>query len=148
MLRALLLLVLLPLYAETAGPVRELVYPQAIGGRIMPRYDKGYLIYLEHPNHIEIHGPDGLRYFETDVACPGGGTCSTSDAALNSRGEIAVGMGYSGPKGYRGAIRIYDRTGADIRLIETGLYLPGRLAYDKRDSLWTLGWQEGSDANR
>jgi hypothetical protein len=77
----------------------------------------------------------------TDLACPENASCSLSELAVNSRGEMAVGMSYSAPDGYRGGIRILDSKGAEIRFIETGLYVPGRLAYDKNDALWTLGWQ-------
>jgi hypothetical protein len=36
---------------------------------------------------------------------------------------------------------LFDRTGAQIRFVDTGLYLPTQVCFAPDHSIWTVGWQ-------
>jgi hypothetical protein len=125
--------------------VREVVYGGigAIGGQIIPLYDKGYLVYLHHPSdRLQVFRPDTQLAYDIQPACPTSGPCSPGSNAVTSNGVVALGYGYTSDAGIRvGGIRILDPQGKSLRFIETDGYIPQSLAFDKDDNLWTLGWQ-------
>lgn len=135
------------LFAEAV--VREMVYPGAtiLGGQAVPRYDKGYLIYLERDRWLEVHAPDGQLAFRVQVLCPGTGTCSSLAGAANSRGEVAVTLAWRKPEGWAAGIQIFSADGKPRRLIDTGRLVPQMLCFDRSDSLWVLGWQRDAILN-
>jgi hypothetical protein len=123
--------------------LREVLYPGAtlLGGQTVPRYDKGYLIYLDRTNLLEVHRPDGQLAYKVPVHCPGGASCSSLTVAANSRGEIAVTLAYRKAAAYAGGVQIFSAGGKPGRLIDTGRLVPQMLCFDKDDNLWVLGWQ-------
>ena len=144
-MRALVLPLALAVWAETS--VREVIYSGAVsaGGQIVPRFDKGWLAYVYHPNRLELFRPDGQRALDTEVQCPGSGFCSTAGIAVGSRGTIAVTLAYIDAKGRGSGIRLLSPEGRELRFIDTFPYVPVSLAFDEEDDLWSLGWQRGED---
>lgn len=142
-MRTCSLLLLFAVLTPAEESLRHLVYGQAVtvGGQIVPTFDKGYLIYLHQPNRLQVFTPDGSLWFDQELACPGTGTCSAGPVAADSRGNVAVGFGYWTQQGKAGGIRILSSKGQETRFIETGLYVPSCLAFDRNDELWALGWQ-------
>ena len=124
---------------------REVVYAgiAAVGGQIIPLYDKGYLVYLQHPsNRLQVFRPDTQLAYEIDPPCPASGTCSPGATAVTATGIVAVGYGYTSDAGIRvGGIRILDPQGKSLRFIDTDGYIPQSLAFDNDENLWVHGWQ-------
>ena len=54
---------------------------------------------------------------------------------------MALGIAYPSPTAYVSGIRFVDQGGKEIRFVETGQYVPGQLAFDKNDNLWSIGWE-------
>ena len=44
-----------------------------------------------------------------------------------------------------GGIALFDRTGAQIRFLDTGGYLPTQVAFGPDHSIWTIGWLGGEN---
>jgi YD repeat-containing protein len=133
------------LFAEAA--VRELVYPGAVtlGGQTVPRYDKGYLLYLDRTKTLEVFRPDGQLAYRLTVSCPPAATtCSTLTAAADSRGTVAVTVGYLKSGGGGGGIQLFSPDGKPGRFIDTDRLVPGMICFDREGNLWTLGWQRDS----
>jgi len=135
-----LLISALPVSAEVAA--REMVYQSAfvVGGQPVPRYDKGYLLYVRDGNRLEVHKPDGTLLYNVQLPCPGTGECGTSSAAVDSRGMVAVGFAYWTKEGRAGGIRLLNAQGGEARFIETKWYVPRALCFDEKGDLWSLGW--------
>jgi hypothetical protein len=142
MVRAAALFLTLASLLPAEVPVVETTYGSAVsvGGQVVPRYDKGYLLYLHRGDRLEAHKPDGALYYNVQLPCPGTGTCGASGVAVNSRGAVAVSFGYWDKQGRAGGIRLLDAQGGEARFIETGLYVPTSLCYDEKDNLWSIGW--------
>jgi YD repeat-containing protein len=133
------------LFAEAA--VRELVYPGAVtlGGQTVPRYDKGYLMYLDRTKLLEVFRPDGQLAFRVTVPCPAAAaSCSALTVAANPKGVIAVTVGYLKPNGAGGGVQLISADGKPGRFIDTDRFVPGMVCYDGEENLWTLGWQRDS----
>ena len=135
-----LLISALPASAELAA--RETVYQSAFvaGGQPVPRYDKGYLLYVRDGNRLEVHKPDGTLLYNVQLPCPGTGACGANSAAVDSRGTVAVGFAYWTKEGRAGGIRLLDAQGGETRFIETEWYVPRALCFDEKGDLWSLGW--------
>jgi hypothetical protein len=129
--------------AAQAAP-REAVYAGAVtlGGQAVPLFANGYLIYLHQPNRLQVFRPDTQLAYEYDVPCPPRtSNCSAGGVAVSHKGVAAVGIAYATTSGYASGIRVLDTTGKEIRFIETGRYVPRQLAFDKKDDLWSIGWE-------
>ena len=114
------------------APLCEVTYDAVIlPGQIFPRYDKGYLIFLELTNHLQVLRPDGSRAVDMQLQCPGAPCCSTLTAAVDSRGRIAVMIGYMGAQDRVSGIRILDPQGKEVRFLDTSPYVPMMLAFDE-----------------
>jgi len=61
--------------------------------------------------------------------------------AVNTKGIVALGIGYAAGNGYTSGIRWLDLAGKEIRFVETGRYVPIQLAFDKNGNLWSMGWE-------
>jgi YD repeat-containing protein len=129
-----------------AESFREVVYGgvATIGEQIVPLYDKGFLIYLHRPNRLQVFHPDTQPAFDFELSCPGTGPCSASGVAVDAHGNTAIGFGYWTERGRAGGIRILNPQGQQTRFIETSLYVPTTLSFDRNGDLWTLGWQRDS----
>lgn len=140
--RAAALFLTLASLLPAEAPVVETIYGSAvsIGGQVVPRYDKGYLLYLHLGDRLEAHKPDGTLYYNVQLPCPGTGTCSASGVAADSRGTVAVSFGYWNKDRRAGGIRWLNAQGGEARFLETGLYVPTSLCFDEKDNLWSIGW--------
>ncbi len=141
LLAAITVLALTPAAAEESFRERDYLNAIRAGGHVVPRYDKGYLIYLNQPNHLDVHRPTGELAFNIEMECPGNGACSAGPVAADSKGNIAVGLAYFSAKGRTQGIRILSPQGVEIRFLDTDRYVPTDLAFDKHDVLWSVGWQ-------
>jgi hypothetical protein len=129
----------LSLLAEHVAP-REVVYPGAspVAGQTVPLFANGYLIYLHHPNRLQVLRPDTQLAYEYDVPCPAQiSTCSVAAVAISREGMAAIAIGSRTTSG----IRLLDKIGKEQRFIPTGGYVPRQLAFDRRGDLWSIGWQ-------
>src|SRR4029077_18443446 len=105
-----------------------------------PAFDKGYLLFTNEPSGIEVWGPDGRLVFQTILTSPPG--ARVMSVAVDSDGTVAVGVAYAGAlQGYEGGIAILDRSGKELRFVETDRYLPSHVCFDAKHALWTFGWQ-------
>jgi hypothetical protein len=123
---------------------RETVYGGAvvIGGQVVPLFQNGYLIYLHRPNRLQVFRPDTQLAYEYEVPCPSPqGNCSVTSVTVTRKGIVALGIAYPSPTAYASGIRFVDQAGKEIRFVETGRYVPGQLAFDKNDNLWSIGWE-------
>jgi len=60
--------------------------------------------------------------------------------AVDSDGTVAVGVAYSGAAhGFVGGIAMLDRSGKELRFVETDRYLPSHVCFDAKHALWTFG---------
>jgi hypothetical protein len=138
-------------------PGDEITYTAAFSpGASPPLFDKGHLIFLssETPS-IELFGKDGLLIYATSVSAPN--AISTPNAprvylygaAIDTDGTLGVAVGYASapnsnpgkPPIYSGGIAFFDRSGSQIRFVDTGRYSPSNLCFAPDHSLWSFGWQ-------
>ncbi len=143
MLKFAVLAVLSFAFGIEAGENKRIVYyGRGYGTQPLPAFDKGYLLFTHHdePDGVEVWGPDGKLVFKTGLAThPDGHVMS---AAIDSDGSVAVGIGYSGSTlTHRGGIAFLDRSGKEIRFVDTDRYMPAHVCFDANHILWTFGWQ-------
>ena len=118
--------------------VRQLVYPGAdFGSRPIPKFDKGYLLFLGLSCNLTVHAPSGNLLFSKDLTPCGGLT----DAAVDTDGTFAVSLSYLSPVGNAGAIARLDAAGRQTAFIETKRYLASGVGFDAKHTLWAIGWQ-------
>ncbi|MDQ2900050.1 MAG: hypothetical protein M3Y07_09650 [Acidobacteriota bacterium] len=127
-----------------AAPVnasdRSVIYGRGYRMKALPTFDKGYLLFIDRWDGIEVWGPDGRLVFQTMVSNPPEAHIAT--AAVDTNGTVAVGLAYSGPPyGHQGGIAFLDRSGRQLRFVETGRYMPAHVCFDDHHDLWTFGWQ-------
>jgi len=121
-------------------PSRTLTYGRGYGPRTLPAFDKGYLLFINEPSGVEVWGPDGRLVFRTVLTSPP--VAHVMSVAVDSDGTVAVGVAYSGaPHGRGGGIAMLDRSGKEIRFVETDRYMPAHVCFDAKHALWTFGWQ-------
>ncbi len=119
---------------------QSVIYGRGYRARSLPTFDKGYLLFTNHFDGIEVWGPDGKLVFQTEIANPPGAHIATM--AVDTDGAVALGIGYPGGLyGHQGGIAFLDRSGKELRFIETGRYMPAHVCFDARHDLWTFGWQ-------
>jgi hypothetical protein len=119
---------------------RTVTFGRTYGSQALPAFDKGYLLFTNRPSGIEVWGPDGQLFFQTTLTnLP---ATSIMSAAVDEHGTVAIGVAYSrGPQGYGGGIVFLDRSGKQIRFVETDRYMPAHVCFDSNNALWTFGWQ-------
>jgi hypothetical protein len=146
-MRVLLSGILCALSAFPASqPVREtLTQAIAAGGQRIVQFRHGYLVAL--PNgpaySFAAFAPDGRLAFDKPIELPGGGSqSSVGDVDFDTDGTAVVAASAIGgtPCMLHGVL-ILDRTGRQIRFIDTGCYIPTHIAFAPDHSIWTLGWQ-------
>jgi hypothetical protein len=138
----LVVMVTLSLWSASVAqePARTVTYGRDYGSQALPAFDKGYLLFTTELGGVEVWGPDGRLVFQTVLTTPQ--TAHVMSAAVDSDGTVAVGVAYSGaPNGYGGGIAMLDRSGKEIRFVETDRYMPAHLCFDAKHALWTFGWQ-------
>ena len=138
----LVVVVTLSLWTASAAqePARTVTYGRDYGSRALPAFDKGYLLFTNEPGGIEVWGPDGRLVFQKILTNPP--SAHVMSLAVDSDGTVAVGVAYAGAlQGYEGGIAILDRSGKELRFVETDRYLPSHVCFDAKHALWTFGWQ-------
>jgi hypothetical protein len=127
-------------------PVRE-TSTQAIaaGGQRIVQFRHGYLVALASgpADRFSAFAPDGMLAFEKVIELPGGGSqSSVGDVDFDTNGNAAVAASAIGstPCLLHGVL-LLDRTGRQIRFIDTGCYVTAHIAFALDHSIWTLGWQ-------
>ncbi|MGH9632552.1 MAG: hypothetical protein ACRD7E_29960, partial [Bryobacteraceae bacterium] len=128
---------------QAQAPVQELMYgrPVMFPDEIVPSYDKGYLLYPHRPQRLEVLLPGGQPAAMMEIPCPGTSSCSIGVFAVDSAGNIAATIGYSTAAGLTAGIGLLDKSGRQIRFIETVEYVPRGMCFDAGDNLWILGWE-------
>ncbi len=138
----LVVVVTLSLWSASAAqePARTVTFGRDYGSRTLPVFDKGYLLFTNEPSGIEVWGRDGRLVFQTILTSPP--AARVMSLAVDSDGTVAVGVAYPGaPHGYIGGIAMLDRSGKELRFVETDRYLPSHVCFDAKHALWTFGWQ-------
>jgi hypothetical protein len=122
-------------------PARTVTFGRDYGPQqALPAFDKGYLLFTNEPSGLEVWGPDGRLAFQTVLTNPPG--AHVMSAAVDSDGMFAVGVAYPvAPHGYGGGIAVLDRSGKELRFVETDRYMPAHVCFDAKHTLWTFGWQ-------
>ncbi len=148
----LLAITLLPFgTAQITVPEKTVTYGRSFANLPVPTFDKGYLIAINRPNGLEVWGPDGQLVFRTALADPPSALVTSvaidTGGTGGTGGTVAVGFSYSIPQGYAGGIAFLDRSGKQIRKIDTARYLPSHLCFDKNHRLWTFGFQRDAVRN-
>lgn len=136
---ALALLSCIPLPATE--PTQTVTFNRSFGSAALPTFDRGYLLFLHNSNAIEVWGPDGQLAFETQVINPP--QAVVMSAAVDGRGAFALGVADISA----GGVAFLDRSGKQVRFIETGQYLPSHVCFDADNNLWTFGWQRDRAQN-
>lgn len=137
---------LLGLVASATEPGRTVTFGRTYGAQAVPALDKGYLLFTDRANGVEVWAPDGQLVFQTAVINPP--TAHVMSAAIDRDGTVAVGVAYSAGKGFAGGIAFLDRSGKQVRFVDTERYMPSHICFDLSHSvLWTFGWQRDSLQN-
>jgi hypothetical protein len=109
-------------------------------------FDKGHLIYLTSPAHIEVFDREGLRMFQTIVVNPAGRSISSMRrAAIDTDDTVAVTASWDVAQGYAGGIVLFDRSGKQTRTIETSRFMPLYVTFDENHYIWVFGWQRDEE---
>jgi hypothetical protein len=126
----------------TLAILRQVTFPGAdFGTRPIPRFDRGFLLFLGRPCELTVYEPSGNFRFRKSLQGPRNSACSATDAAVAADGGFVVSISYSGPRGYAGGIVQLDAAGEQTAFIDTGLYMPAHIAFGCDKGIWTIGWQ-------
>ena len=139
-----------PIVAMAALAVRrQAVYPGAGSyGEPIPKFDKGYLLHVAMQRcAVRVHAPGSGQGLNLTLKGPGGMPCSALNAAVDNDGRMAVSISYSTAVGYAGGIVRLDKTGKQTAFIETGRFVPSHIGFDRRQTLWAIGWQRDEIRN-
>jgi hypothetical protein len=121
-------------YAAAANdPVREVTSQAAVvGQQPIPAFYKGYVYWAGENNPASVYTPDGQP--GPYITTPNG---PVESIAADTDGTLAIAWGFK----LGGGIDLRDPSGALLRTIRTGRYLPTHIAFGEDHSLWSLGWQ-------
>jgi hypothetical protein len=136
-------ILLVLLVVALPGLAEKVVYSGRWGGDTVPILDKGHVIYLTRPNHVEVFDRDGLRLFQAVVLNSDGSSVGgILSAAVDSDETVAVTASVVLPQGgYGGVIVWFDRSGKQVRITDTGRFVPAHVCFDQNHFLWVFGWQ-------
>ena len=96
-----------------------------------PTFDNGYLVVYGLASH-SVYAPDGSLAY--NISWPEGVHITYIAVDTDQTAAAAADHG-----NIKGSIAIFDRTGSQIRVIETGQYLPSFVCFAPDHSLWTTG---------
>ena len=134
--------------AAADWPVVKITHQARIfGGVSVPRLQQGHLFYLAGKGPVTAWGTDGQRLFETTVTDRNGNLASSTSAAMDSNGTVAVAIGFASATGHAGGIAYLDRAGRQVATVLTGRYMPMHLCFDENRRLWAFGWQRDAENN-
>jgi hypothetical protein len=154
-MKALFLGVICSLFGLGAEqPVRELS-TQAVpfAHSIVPLFRHGYLVLFPPAGRpgaslstskygFTAYSPEGYLAYQKTLQVPGGTEPVVRDVDFDADGNAAVGTSaVGGPSSFLSGILLLDHAGGDTGFINTGRYVPARVAIAPDRSIWTLGWQ-------
>jgi len=143
----MLLLCLLTAIASSstafAAEARDVYYQGDLAPlNIVPTFDKGHLVVYDRDHKINVYAPDGSPLYRAAAQVPNTDWADIQNAAVDTDGTLVGAIRYSRAKRTSGGgIVLFDRTGAQIRFVDTGLYLPTQVCFAPDHSIWTVGWQ-------
>ena len=91
-----------------------------------PTFDHGYLVVYDSDHRLNVFAPDGTLMYSVAAKVPGSDWALIENGAVDSDGTMAAafrGVSSVGVPG-GGGIALFDRTGSQIRFLDTGSYLP------------------------
>jgi hypothetical protein len=136
------------LAASCAGfaqsPARE-VETGAVVSSALPGLANNRLYFIDMPDRVRVFSPNGYSSIVIDLDARGDERAYVQGIAIDSDGTIAVAWATRrGPSG----IEIRDGSGTLLRTIDTGLFMPGSVAFDADHSLWSFGWQRAAKGSQ
>jgi hypothetical protein len=135
--------------SPTDGVEREVTYAGALfGADPLPKFDKGYLLFLKRTCQFTVYSPAGAQLFSRQVSGPAGSsTCSALDAAVDADGAVAVSISCGSPNGYAAGIVMLDPKGNPTGFEDTKRYMPSHICFDRQHAIWSIGWQRDEFRN-
>jgi hypothetical protein len=123
-----------PIYQTNLMPLNDL-----------PTFDHGYLVVYDWDSRVDVFAPDGTLMYSVPGKVPGSDWAMIENGAVDSDGTMAAavrGVSAAG-RADGGGIALFDRTGTQIRFLDTGGYLPTQVAFGPDHSIWTIGYLAG-----
>jgi hypothetical protein len=144
-----------------AEPVKQLS-TEAIPPRasLIPLFRHGYLVLFpggafSGVSHSAIaygftaYSPNGQFAYQKILQLPGGHDPVFHDVDFDTDGNAAVAVSaQTATSGFINGILLLDPNGADVTFVDTGRYVPDRIAIAPDRTIWTLGWQRDAQTNR
>ena len=128
------------------SPIREVDTGAAIVSMSpFPGLANNHLYFMDEPDHVRVFSPNGYSSIAIDLDGRGDERAYVHSIAIDSDETIAVSWGTRwGPSG----IEIRDGSGTLLRTVDTGLFMPGSVAFDADHSLWSFGWQRAAKGSQ
>jgi hypothetical protein len=143
-MRVVPLLLAAACFGFAQSPVREVETGAVISGPL-PGLANNHLYFIDMPDHVRVFSPNGYSSIVIDLDGRGDERSYVQGIAIDSDGTIAVAWGTRrGPSG----IEVRDGSGTLLRTIDTGLFMPGSVAFDADHSLWSFGWQRAAKGSQ
>ena len=149
-MQVLLMLLLIISGASASAQANDVHYQgQLTPLNITPTFDHGYLVVYDWDHRVDVFAADGALMYSAAANVPGSAWSSIENCAVDADGTMAMAVRpASEPRiPHGGGIALFDRTGAQIRFISTGGYLPSQVAFGPDHSIWTIGWLGDSNAS-
>jgi hypothetical protein len=136
------LLLFLMSAASATGQVHDVQYRGFLTPlNITPTFDHGYLVVYDWDHKVDVFDPDGALMYSAAVKVSGSDWALIENGAVDADGTMAAAIGVVSAAGIlrSGGIALFDRTGAQIRLMNTAGYFPTQIAFGPDHSIWTIG---------
>lgn len=133
--------------AAVAASAETVVFAgRSFGAEPIPIVDKGQLIFLSSPNHIEVYDRNGLLRFHAPVADEADRpVAGLNSAAVDAEGNVAITAVLTTGRGSAGGIVILDPAGNRKRVLTTDRFRPTYVCFAPQGDLWVFGWQKDAD---
>jgi len=126
------------------GPVREVETGAAVSSAL-PGLANNHLYFVDMPDRVRVFSPNGYSSIAIDLDGRGDERSYVDGIAIDSDGTIAIAWATRwGPSG----IEIRDGSGTLLRTLDTGLFMPGSVAFGADHSLWSFGWQRAAKGSQ
>ncbi len=126
------------------SPLRE-IETGAVVSSGLPGLVNDHLYFIDMPDHIRVFAPNGYSSIVFDLDGRGDERAHVDGIAIDSDGTIAVTWG---TRWGRSGIEIREASGTLMRTLDTGLFMPGSVAFDADHSLWVFGWQRAAKGSQ
>jgi hypothetical protein len=128
------------------------------GGCWASIFDKGYLFEMKGsgnapPSGLAVFDPSGTLAYQVDIVAPDGSPArlDRNVAAADTDGTVILAMWYGGYGGNGrvkgGGVVVLDRTGKQVRFLDTARFLPNALCFGPDHSIWVGGKQAAEDGD-